>query len=168
MLRRGGCICLRKPGRSACQLFKPRRALLFEVFAVRWIIGIIAVVIVLGWVAYQIDISEVITDNHVVQTVWRHTANGWEKVSALSGLKFQPSAITDVWNTHPHPVVIASLVAMLSLMALIAFNPAKRPDLNEPKIPARLAKSAGSTTPAPHCGELELRSRAWYEQANLP
>ncbi len=139
-----------------------------RVLAVRWIIGIIAVAIVVGWVTCQVNIADVITDNHVVHTVWRHTAAGWEKVSALSGLKFQPSAITDVWNTHPHPVIIASLVAMLSLMALIAFNPAKRPVLEEPKLPARLVKSADSTMPAPHCGELELRSRAWYEQANLP
>ena len=134
----------------------------------RRITGIIAAVIVLGWVACHIDISEAITDNHVVHTVWRHTASGWEKVSALSGLKFQPSAVTDVWNSHPHPAIIASLVAMLSLMALIAFNPARRPVVTPPPSPARLSKSDESAVPPPKCCDLELRSRAWFDQANLP
>ena len=143
--------------------------LLFEVVAVRWIIGILAVAIVVGWVACQVNISEAITDNHVVHTVWRHTANGWEKVSALSGLKFQPSAVTDVWNSHPHPVVIASLVAMLSLMALVAFNPATKPVLKTYKLfRANDSKAAENHALNPHCGQLELRSRAWYEQANSP
>jgi hypothetical protein len=134
---------------------------------VRWIIGILSTVIVLGWIACQIDIQEVFnTDSHVVQTVWRHTAAGWEKVSALSGLKFSPSAVTDVWNSHPHPVIIASLVALLSLMALVAFNPAKRPaDL--PATPVKLSKIAHSTSEHPTTGQLELRSREWYDQANL-
>ena len=134
----------------------------------RWIIGILAVVIVLAWVGYQMDISEAInTDSHVVQTVWRHTANGWEKVSALSGLKFQPSAITDFWDTHPHPLVIASLVAMLSLMALVAFNPARRPGVDKHLVPLRMIKASDKRVPVSVFGEQELRSRVWLEQANL-
>lgn len=134
----------------------------------RWIIGILAIVIVLAWVGYQMDISEAIkTDSHVVQTVWRHTANGWEKVSALSGLKFRPSAITDFWETHPHPLVIASLVAMLSLMALVAFNPARRPGVEKHLVPRRLIKASDKQVPVFVYAEQELRSRAWLEQANL-
>ena len=131
----------------------------------RWIIGIIAVAIVVGWIACQVNITEVISDNHVVHTVWRHTTTGWERVSALSGLKIQPSAVTDMWNSHPHPLVIASLVALLSLMALVAFNPAKRPMVQTERITEEFAKADASKF-GPHCGQLELRSRAWYEQAN--
>ncbi len=137
-----------------------------RVFAVRWIIGIIAVAIVVGWVACQVNISEAISDSHVVHTVWRHTATGWERVTALSGLKLQPSAVTDVWNTHPHPVIIASLVAMLSLMALIAFNPAKKPVLKTYKISEQSSQADELHGLNPHCGQLELRSRAWYDEAN--
>lgn len=123
-----------------------------EIAPVRGIIFLVAALIVLGWIAYQTDFSTSAGDAHVGDT-WRQTTKGWERLYELSGLKSPPSAVVELWQTHPNPVLVAMFVALFATLVLVAFCPSQR--RAQPKKKLTMPESVG---------EIELRSRAWLTE----
>ncbi len=123
----------------------------------RWIPTIVLLIVLAGWMVYHLDDSP-IANTPFVASMWRHTVDGWEKVSDLSRAHFSESAAVDLWSVHPHPIIVSLLVAIVSLMALVAFAPTK----SRGKSPRVRLKT---TIAQP--GELKLQTRTWLDEKVL-
>ncbi len=116
----------------------------------RIVLGTVAAVLLLGYLAYRWEVPVALPFQDGPTTQWRRTVHGWEKVSALGITAGAADPVLDLWNTHPHPAVVSALVALLSLLALVACSPTRsQPTKRAFKLPAN--------------GEIELRSRAWLK-----
>ena len=95
----------------------------------RWIVAITAILVCTGWFSCQFDVPIGGSVHRASITEWRRTVDGWEKVAVRSN---EVSVLTDhiasvvpgdIWVSHPHPLVLSLLLAMLSALALVAFSP---------------------------------------------
>lgn len=118
----------------------------------RGIVYIAAAIIVVGWIAYRTELAISVESGQMVDT-WRQTTKGWERLYELSGLRSPPSAVIEIWQTHPNPVLVATFVALFATLLLVAFCPSQR--RMQPK----------KFTVPEGVGEVELRSRAWLKDA---
>jgi hypothetical protein len=129
--------------------------------SVRWIVGIILLLFVVGWLACQLEVSATNTVIQVVPTLWRHTARGWERMTPSPAPPTQSS--NEFWAIHPHPLILTLLEGMLSVLVLVAFSPA-----NLSSSSAQQLAPHGSRQQNPlrkhlaKLGEIELRSRSWW------
>jgi hypothetical protein len=124
---------------------------------VRWITAIVVLLGIACWAAYRIDFPSKIADSPAAETTWRHTAAGWEKLPPAGGTAPAFGDIKDAVTASPHPAIVALFVALLSLLILVALTPD----------PPRKAGAELNPSCLP-VGQLTLRSREWFEQANLP
>ena len=119
--------------------------------SVRWIVGILLAVAIIGWFACRFETPTTDTRNPRVPTQWRRTADGWEKVSALSTATPEQRAANELAANSPHPVIMSMFVGLLSVLVLVAFSPATQFHRTRPP----------RSTSVPELAELPLRSRAW-------
>jgi hypothetical protein len=105
--------------------------------SVRWIVAIVLFLSAAVWLACDLESPANSAANHLLLGAWRRTTGGWERLVPKSPA---PAATSerDLWDCHPHPVVMSLLVGMVSVMLLVAFSPGK------PSYPA-----SESTTPLP-------------------
>ncbi len=96
----------------------------------RWIIGIAAALVCLGWLACQIELADADVRPPRQEDGWRRTVGGWERLVTL-----QPSAAQagnlPIWRSHPHPLVATLLLIMLSVTLLVASTEGTVFDFNQ-------------------------------------
>lgn len=125
---------------------------------VRSIAAIVIGVVGLGWIASSIEVAQDAHGDFKPVSTWRFTTNGWEKLHEMAGLKEPRGAVTEIWKTHPHPLITAALVGLFSTFLLVAFSPAQ-------KAATRRGKPTSHAAAGP---EIELRSRAWLSDTQSP
>jgi hypothetical protein len=85
----------------------------------RWIVGIAAMLLCLGWVACQIELVSANVQQPRPDDGWRRTTIGWERLAPIQkSSRPQP----EFWWSHPHPLTATLLLVMLSLLLLVAFT----------------------------------------------
>lgn len=84
----------------------------------RWILGIVVVLLLGGWLACQIEMTSAHAGQPRIEDGWRRTTRGWERLVSLK----TPSAsgVVPFWRLHPHPFVATLLLVMLSVLLLVA------------------------------------------------
>ena len=118
--------------------------------------GIVKLTLLLGFIgllAYFVDWPAKTDALSGPVTQWRHTADGWEKVSALWGTEH--ATIANVWSVQPHPLVLSLFIGLFSTLLLVAFSPAKAAS---PRKPKRLSLKLK---------EVPLKSCAWADDTRL-
>src|SRR6266566_3440361 len=115
----------------------------------RTILGILLSLIFIGLLACAIDSPIGTSANSTLNTQWRRTADGWEKVSALWGNMTAHSSIDEMWHAQPHPIILSLLIGLVSTFILVAFCPAKNQRQRKPAQPVRALS------------EVPLKSCAW-------
>jgi len=91
----------------------------------RWIIAISMALATVGLLALFIDLPSLASELTAPMTEWRHTADGWEKVSSLTEQISDRISSGLATASGPHPVIISLLTGLLSTLCLVAFTPAK-------------------------------------------
>ena len=92
----------------------------------RWIIAISLALAAVGVFALSINLPGMATVLTGPFTQWRHTADGWEKVSSLTERVSEQICGNLAPTNVPHPVIISLLTALLSTLSLAAFTPARQ------------------------------------------
>jgi hypothetical protein len=101
----------------------------WRAFGMRWIVALTALLVGAGWLGYLLDVPIDGPIHQISMAQWRRTVDGWEKVAVRSN---EVSMLTgriasvvpgDIWDSHPHPIVLSLLLAMFSTLALVAFSP---------------------------------------------
>ena len=79
----------------------------------QWILALVIFLVGLGWIAVEYE-PPLSGEPAVVESPWRRTANGWERVERWG----QTSAPTP---PALHPLLVAVFQTALSVAALVAF-----------------------------------------------
>jgi hypothetical protein len=108
----------------------------------RLLFGVALAVVSAVWLACDVELPPSEFRTPIVATKWRHTTSGWEKYSDLTMRQSGSANQHGVWATHPHPAVITLLTVMLSVTALLAFNPA---DLSKSSVSPASGPSVGNS-----------------------
>jgi hypothetical protein len=87
----------------------------------RWIIGIAAMLLCLGWVACHIELVSAKMSEPSPDDGWRRTTIGWERLAPIKNVSTPQNAL---WRAHPHPLTATLFLLMLSLLPLVAFTEA--------------------------------------------
>lgn len=88
----------------------------------RWIVGILLIVVWLGWAACQIEaVGHPGGARLRMEDGWRRTVGGWERHVSLPKSAASGEA-SSIWRSHPHPLVFTSLLILLSMLLLVAFT----------------------------------------------
>ncbi len=98
---------------------------------VRWFLPSLFLVLAIVWIAMN---QQTLTDaDHKTQTTakdslgqWRYTAQGWRKDVERPDQEIDEDERTIRWTVHP--LAVATLQLLLSIGALIAFDPDTRRD----------------------------------------
>jgi hypothetical protein len=91
---------------------------------VRWIVAIVLILTAAVWLACELESPADSAANHLLLGTWRRTTGGWERLVPKSPTPAATSEC-DLWDCHPHPVIMSLLEGMLSVMLLVAFSPGK-------------------------------------------
>jgi hypothetical protein len=91
----------------------------------RWIVSIAIAMVLLGWIASEIEVVNASAQQPRTDDGWRRTTGGWERLVTTQKVTTSGSNF-HFWQAHPHPFVATLLVLMLSLMLLVAFADGER------------------------------------------
>jgi hypothetical protein len=101
--------------------------------AMRWIIAISLALAAVGIFALSINLPGMASELTGPFTQWRHTADGWEKVSSLTERISERICGSLAPTNVPHPVIVSLFTGLLSTLSLVAFTPAKQTPPKTPK-----------------------------------
>jgi hypothetical protein len=93
----------------------------------RWIIAISLTLAAVGFLSLWINLPGMASELAGPLTEWRHTADGWEKVSSLTEQISNRISSSLAPASGPHPVIVSLLTGLLSTLSLVAFTPPKKP-----------------------------------------
>jgi hypothetical protein len=99
----------------------------------RLIIAISVALAAVGILALSINLPGMASELTGQFTEWRHTADGWEKVSSLAERISERVSGSVAPASGPHPVIISLLTGLFSTLCLVAFTPAQLPPAKSPQ-----------------------------------
>jgi hypothetical protein len=123
-----------------------KRRIRWRIDGVRWIVGIVLLLIATGWLACEFEAPVGAVTSRLLVSEWRRTVNGWERLAPVAtAANAQFDALTEC---HPHPIILSLLEGMVSVLVLVAFSSDAVPVRNAieaEKLPEKLGAAEPGT-----------------------